>query len=141
VERVPDPRAPAATLVADPLTRTRLALYAGASGDHNPIHIDLDFARQAGMDDVFAHGMLGMAFLGRLLTQMFRPEQIRSWSVRFTAIIHVGDRLTCTATRIGNVPVGSGRHIELDLAVRDQNGELKIAGTAEIDDTSGRETR
>ena len=44
-----------------PINRTQLALFAGASGDHNPIHIDTDFARQAGMPDVFAHGMLGMA--------------------------------------------------------------------------------
>ena len=47
-----------------PLTRTTLALYAGASGDHNPMHIDIDFARAAGMPDVFAHGMLSMAWLG-----------------------------------------------------------------------------
>ena len=51
-----------------PITRTTLALFAGASGDHNPIHIDLDFARAAGQDDVFAHGMLTMAYIGRLLT-------------------------------------------------------------------------
>jgi acyl dehydratase len=44
-----------------PVSRTTLALFAGASGDHNPIHVDLDFARRAGMPDVFAHGMLGMA--------------------------------------------------------------------------------
>ena len=31
-----------------PITRHRLALYCGASGDHNPIHVDLDFAKQAG---------------------------------------------------------------------------------------------
>ena len=41
-----------------PVDRTTLALFAGASGDHNPIHIDIDFARRAGMPDVFAHGML-----------------------------------------------------------------------------------
>ena len=51
-----------------PITRFTLALYAGASGDHNPIHIDSDFAKKAGMPDVFAHGMLSMAYLGRMLT-------------------------------------------------------------------------
>ena len=44
-----------------PVDRTTLALFAGASGDHNPIHIDIDVARRAGMPDVFAQGMLGMA--------------------------------------------------------------------------------
>ena len=52
-----------------PISRTTLALYAGASGDHNPIHIDLDFARSAGLEDVFVHGMLSMAYLGRMLTK------------------------------------------------------------------------
>src|SRR6218665_3916007 len=50
------------------ISRTTLALYAGASGDHNPIHIDIDFARSAGLDDVFAHGMLSAAYVGRLGT-------------------------------------------------------------------------
>ena len=40
------------------IDRTTLALFAGASNDHNPIHIDIDFAQKAGMKDVFAHGML-----------------------------------------------------------------------------------
>ena len=45
-------------LTLPPVNRTTLALFCGASGDHNPIHIDIDFARKAGMPDVFAHGML-----------------------------------------------------------------------------------
>ena len=60
-----------------PLTRTTLALYAGASGDHNPMHIDIDFARGAGMPDVFAHGMLSMAWLGRLLTNWAPQRDLR----------------------------------------------------------------
>ena len=50
------------------ISRHILALYCGGSGDHNPIHVDIDFAKAAGYDDVFAHGMLSMAILGRLLT-------------------------------------------------------------------------
>ena len=50
------------------LNRTTLALFAGASGDHMPLHIDTDAARKAGMPDVFGHGMLSMAYLARLLT-------------------------------------------------------------------------
>ena len=51
-------------LVTEPISRQTLALYAGASGDHNPMHIDSDFAKQSGMDDVFCardaeHGVFG----------------------------------------------------------------------------------
>src|SRR6218665_1520500 len=56
------------------ISRTTLALYAGASGDHNPIHIDIDFARSAGLDDVFAHGMLSAAYVGRPVTHWAPPH-------------------------------------------------------------------
>ena len=82
-------RHPAASAGVAPISRTTLALYAGASGDHNPIHIDLDVARSAGLDDVFAHGMLSMAYLGRLLTGWVPQERIRSFQVRFAAITPV----------------------------------------------------
>ena len=41
-------------LITKPISRSMLALYAGASGDHNPIHIDIDFAKQTGLSDVIA---------------------------------------------------------------------------------------
>ena len=82
-------------LVIEPITRSTLALYAGASGDHNPMHIDIDFAKQAGMDDVFAHGMLIMAYLGRSITNIISPSNLKSFSVRFCSITTVGDVITC----------------------------------------------
>ena len=59
--------------------RTTLALFAGASGDHNPIHIDLNVARRSGMPDVFAQGMLGMAWVGRLMTGWVPQSRLRSF--------------------------------------------------------------
>lgn len=76
-------------LTVAPISRATLALFAGASGDHNPIHIDLDVARSAGLDDVFAHGMLSMAYLARLLTDWVPQERLRSVQVRFAAITPV----------------------------------------------------
>jgi acyl dehydratase len=67
----------------EPVSRSTLALFAGASGDHNPIHIDLDVAKSASLNDVIAHGMLSMAYLGRLLTNWVPRQRIRSYQVRF----------------------------------------------------------
>jgi acyl dehydratase len=69
-----------------PITRATLALFAGASNDHVPLHIDSDFARSAGMDDVFGHGMLSMAYLAQLLTAWRPQASLLRWNVRFTAI-------------------------------------------------------
>ena len=83
-------------LELSPISRTTLALFAGASGDHNPIHIDTDFARKAGMPDVFAHGMLGMAWLGRLLTNWAPQSRLRRFDVRFQGITHLANAISCT---------------------------------------------
>src|SRR5262245_30164964 len=82
-------------LALPPITRSQLALFAGASGDHNPLHIDIDFARHAGMPDVIAHGMLGMAWLGRLITGWVPQLCLRYFEVRFVGIMQIGHAVTC----------------------------------------------
>lgn len=117
-------------LQAEPISRLTLALYCGASGDHNPIHVDIDFARAAGMDDVFAHGMLPMAYLARLVTAWVPQPALRSLKARFVAITHVGDVLNCSATVAEKLP---GRQVRLALSVRDQSGVEKLAGEAVVE--------
>jgi acyl dehydratase len=113
-----------------PLSRLTLALYAGASGDHNPIHVDVDFARQAGMPDVFAHGMLSMAYLGRLLTNWVSQRAIREFSVRFSAITNVGDAIACSG--VVTEKDDAARTVRVVLTTRNQAGEIKLSGEALI---------
>ena len=68
------------TLTMPPITRQMLAIYCGASGDHNPIHVDIDFAQESGLDDVIAHGMLIMAYMGRLVRACETQERLLSTS-------------------------------------------------------------
>ena len=123
---------PLAPMHIGPVTRTALALFAGASGDHNPIHIDLDVANAAGRDDVFAHGMLSMAYLGRLLTTIAPQEHLRSYSARFIAITPVHGEPICTATPISVDTVNDERQATLDLAVTLADGAVTLRGTAVI---------
>ncbi|AHH19193.1 MaoC-like domain-containing protein [Nocardia nova SH22a] len=111
-----------------PISRTTLALFAGASGDHNPIHIDLDVARSAGRADVFAHGMLSMAHLGRLLTNWVPQQRIRSWQVRFAAITPVHGSPTCTA----NVVSVEDGLATLELTVALEDGTPTLIGDAVV---------
>ena len=115
-----------------PITRHRLALYCGASGDHNPIHVDIDFAKAAGFPDVFSHGMLAMGYLGQALTDAVSPSRIRSFSTRFAAITQLGAELTCEGTVTELFEQGGERRAKLALTTRDQNGEVKLAGEAII---------
>lgn len=119
---------PALTLA--PINRTTLALFAGASGDHNPIHIDIDYARKAGMADVFAHGMLSMAYLGRLLTQWVDQRQLRGFSVRFAGITHLGHQITCSGKVVEKFEAEGERRVKLEIQTANQYGETKIVGDA-----------
>ena len=112
------------------ITRTTLALFAGASGDHNPVHIDLDFAKAAGMPDVFAHGMLSMAYLGRFLTNWAPQTQLRHYAVRFSAITPIGAKLTCGGKVVEKLERNGEQVVKLEIGVVDENGELKLSGDA-----------
>ncbi len=120
-------------LVRGPITRGTLALYAGASNDHVLLHIDSDFANAAGMDDVFAHGMLSMAYLAQFLTAIVPQDQVRTWNVRFLAITPVGATVRCSGEVLELLEVEGERRARLRIRttiegdVRTLDGEAVIA--------------
>ncbi|MFG2613963.1 MaoC/PaaZ C-terminal domain-containing protein [Streptomyces anulatus] len=116
------------TLDAPKITRTALALYAGASGDHNPVHIDSDACEAVGIPDVFAHGMLSMAYLGRLLTDWVPQGRIRSYTVRFSAISPVNATPVCE----GVVTTVEDGIAHLDLKVSLPDGTVTLRGSAAV---------
>ena len=119
-------------LTVPPVNRTTLALFGPASGDLNPIHLDIDVARSAGLDDVFAHGMLSMAYLGRMLTGWVDQRLIRSFDVRFAAMTPVHAQPTCTG-RVLSIEAACGeRRATLELAVTLADGIVTVTGSAVI---------
>lgn len=113
-----------------PVDRTTLALFAGASGDHNPIHIDTDVARRSGMPDVFAQGMLGMAWVGRLLTRWAPQSRLRRFDARFQGITHLGNAMRCSGRVVEKLEHGGERCVRIELQSADQFGRTKIVGEA-----------
>ena len=115
-----------------PISRYTLALYCGASGDLNPIHVDSDFAKSAGFPDVFAHGMLIMGYLGQALTDWAAPDRLRSFSTRFVAITQLGAEIACEGTVAELLEADGERRARLALTAKDERGEIKLAGEAII---------
>lgn len=115
-----------------PVSRLTLALYCGASGDHNPVHVDTDFAKAAGMPDVFAHGMLSMAWLGQVLTRWVPQTAIRDYSVRFAAITQVGERISCAGKVVEKFERNGQRCLRVELSSANQDGQTKLTGEAVI---------
>ncbi|WP_082356703.1 MaoC family dehydratase [Pseudomonas nunensis] len=115
-----------------PVSRHTLALYCGASGDHNPIHVDSDFAVKAGMPDVFAHGMLSMAYLGRMLTNWQPQSKLRTFTSRFVAITHVHDVITCTGSVVELFEEQGVQLARLSITATTANGAQTLLGEAVV---------
>jgi acyl dehydratase len=117
-------------LVLPALDRTTLALFAGASGDHFPYHIDVDAAHQAGLPDVIGHGMLSMAYLGRLVTRWAPQAALRRLDARFVRVTHLGNVIRCTGKVIGKEQRDGEQLVRVEIQATDQFGEVKTAGEA-----------
>jgi acyl dehydratase len=120
------------SLKLPPISRHQLALYCGGSGDHNPIHVDLDFAKKFGFKDVFAHGMLSMAFLGRLTTSWVPQKQIRKLGTRFTSITWIGDEITVSGKVTAKREENGEKLVDLDVKCTNQNGQNTLEGSATV---------
>ena len=118
-------------VVFDNLTRTQIVMYAGASGDYNPLHSDELFTTKvAGYPSVFAHGMLSMGATGRVLTDWFGADRLKKYGVRFVNQVWPGDTLTATAT-VDAVREENGEHlVDLTVSTTNQDGKPVVTGTA-----------
>ena len=121
------------SLITRPISRSMLALYAGASGDHNPIHIDFDFAKEIGLSDVIAHGMLVMSFIGQAMTNIFPQESIKKIDTKFISMTNINDILTCEGKIIDLELEDSLKRLFLKLLVMDESGDKKLSGFAIVE--------
>jgi acyl dehydratase len=88
-----------------PLSRTvsqeQIDAYADASGDHNPIHVDPDFARSVGLPGTIAHGLLELGILAEAVaTWAGGSTNLAGLSCRFSKPLRAGDTIICTGTVI-----------------------------------------
>lgn len=116
-------------LLKGPVPKLQHVLYAGASGDFNPLHTDDDFARAVGMKDgVITHGMLVMGFVGQAITSWFPKRCLKDFNVRFAGMTRPGNTITITGTVTEKKKEASENLITCDVVARDQAGDVKIMG-------------
>jgi acyl dehydratase len=118
-------------VVVDDLTRTQLVMYAGTSGDYNPLHTDDLYTKEvAGYPGVFAHGMLSMGLSGTMLTNYVGDGRLKKYGVRFTNQVWPGDTLTAKSTVAALRDEGGEKLVDLTLETVNQDGKTVVTGTA-----------
>jgi len=119
-----------APVLSHQLTRTDLVMYAGASGDFNPMHTDELAAQAAGLPSVFGHGMFSMGLLGTALTDWAGVGNLKSYKVRFTKQTWPDELLTSTVTVSGKREENGEKLIDIECSLANGDGEVKVAGEA-----------
>ena len=126
---------PLSPLVKPPLSQEQLRLYAAASGDYNPIHLDPEAARRVGLDGVIAHGMLSMAFLGQFVHQQIADDpgaRVGRLKVRYVGMVRPGDTLTCLGRVSARAEGENETAITLECWAQNQRGEQVTTGEAVV---------
>ena len=111
------------------LDREMLKAYADASGDHNPIHQNEDFAVSVGLPNVIAHGMLTMALVGKYVTDWAGGSAaVKEYSARFVkpVIVPAGEKVDLTVS--ATVSEIDGDHVSITLSAT--SAGVKVLGMA-----------
>ena len=114
------------------LDRMDLVAYAGASGDFNPMHHDEVAAKRAGLPSVFGHGMFSLGLLGRALTDWAGVGNLKNYRVRFTKQTWPGETLTSRIVVTGKSESQGRKLVTADVQLLNQDGEVKLAGSAAV---------
>lgn len=117
-------------LVKGPLHKLQHVIYAGASGDFNPLHTDDDFARAVGMKDgVITHGMLVMGFVGQAITAWIPRRYLRRFMVRFAGMARPGNTITISGRVVDKRSQGGETLITCEVVAVDEQGDVKVSGS------------
>lgn len=115
-------------LITDELVRS----FAELSGDHNPIHLDVEFASKTRFGQRIAHGMLSGAMISAVLGCEFSIEKIvyLSQTMRFVLPVFVGDTITTIGTVIA---IRNDKYIvTVETICTNQDEKVTLSGEAEI---------
>ena len=116
--------------VKSAITRTDIDMYAGASRNFSPIHIDDVAAHRLGYERVFAMGMMSVGYLAHLATDWLGDSNLRRFKVRFGAPVWPGDTLSCRGVITKKYEGDGDNLVDCDLYVENQRGDKVITGWA-----------
>jgi 3-hydroxybutyryl-CoA dehydratase len=118
--------------LAKTVTESDIVLFAGVTGDFNPVHIDAEAAKKSVFGERIAHGMLSAGFISAVLgMRLPGPGSIYlSQTLRFTKPVRIGDTVTA---RVEVVEViAAKRRVRLATTCRNQNDEVVVEGEAVV---------
>jgi len=116
------------------ITQEKIDLYAEASGDFNPIHVDESFAAKTPFGGTIAHGMLNLAYVSEMMALAFGQSWLSEGklSARFKQSARPGDTVTING-KIDSIEQKNGvSYATCSFECRNQKGEIIVTGEAAV---------
>jgi acyl dehydratase len=115
-----------------PTTR-QLVMWAGASGDYNPIHYDKDYALERGLSGVVVPGQLVCAFLGQMVTDWIGEQgTLKKLSCNYKGMNYPGEAITCKGNVLKKLLADSEHCVECSIWAENARGEKTVTGSAVV---------
>jgi acyl dehydratase len=119
-------------LVKQPTTK-QLVMWAGASGDYNPVHYDKDFAQARGLTNVIVQGQLIGCFLGQLITDWIGDQgMLRKFTCNYKGMNFPGETITCRGKVARKYAENRVYYIECTIWAENPKGEKTVTGKAVV---------
>ncbi|MBQ3862891.1 MAG: MaoC family dehydratase [Schwartzia sp.] len=120
------------SLPAKEITQAMICEYADAADDHNPLHIDEDFAKTTSYGGTIAHGMLSMAFIQELMVRNFGVDYLTRGAIEvsFTAPVRPGDMIE-TNGKVTAFDAETGK-AAVQVICQNQSGEKVLSAKCSL---------
>lgn len=124
------------------ITQEQMSVYSLVGKYYKNIHNNLDVAREAGLERPIVQGQQQVGYLTELLTRFFGPSWFTSgWEkIKFLNPVYAGETVTATGVVTGRKPENGKTRLELEVWIRNEQGEMSAAGWASafVDDSGSR---
>lgn len=112
------------------ITQDTINEYAEASGDHNPLHVDPEFATTTRFEGPIAHGMLLLAYISEMMTANLGEPWVAGsrMKARFRGAARPGDTVTCS----GTVTMSDEAGVNCRIECTNQDGEVLVSADASV---------
>ncbi|MEO5580198.1 MAG: MaoC family dehydratase [Gemmatimonadaceae bacterium] len=114
------------------ITEADVAMFAGVTGDFNPVHVNETVAQRSRFKGRIAHGMLSAGLISATIAgKLPGPGTIYlSQTLRFTAPVRIGDTVTASVSIVEII--AAKRRVRLATVCRNQDGATVLDGEATV---------
>ena len=116
------------------ITMKQILMYADASGDYNPIHIDEEFAKNSQFGRNIGHGMMVAATISELMVKNFAEAWYKTgkMKMRFKSPVYPEDEIQTSGSIKKSEQIGTETKITCSVQIVRKDGDTIISGETSV---------